>query len=144
MRRCQIWWHQIYIKHSNWWSPRIEISYSIRLACQNNFWMVKNRNRMVYTRFTCWIISGWIKILFQLVKPWLGCCLTRLTPQMMSEPFRINCQCQKSELNDIYSFLCQIGSGWTWILFESAKPRIGCYLSRLTCQIMSEPLGIIL
>jgi len=78
----------------------IDIPHSVQ-TIQDNFWMVKNQNWILYTWFICQIVSGWTGILFWLDKLRIGCYSTRLVCQIMSEPF--------------------------WIIFEWSKVGIRCY-----------------
>src|SRR5260221_544951 len=96
---------------------------------------------MVYTRFTCQIMPERTQILFQSVIPRVGCYLTRLTSQTMSEPFMKNFTGQNSESDGIHPITCRIMSEQTQILFHRVIPRVGCYLTRLTPQTISEPFG---
>jgi len=83
------------------------------------------------------------QILFQSVIPRVGCYLTRLTSQTMSEPFMKNFTGQNSESDGIHPITCRIMSEQTQILFHRVIPRVGCYLTRLTPQTISEPFILV-
>ena len=98
---------------------------------------------MLYIHFKCYAVSGWPQILFQLAKPRIGCYLTRLTFNIMSKPFQIIFRWSKVGIGCNLLISNATVSGWPQVLFQLAKSRIECYLTRLTFNIMSEPFQII-
>ncbi len=111
----------------------IDIPHSVQ-TIQDNFWMVKNQNWILYTWFICQIVSGWTGILFWLDKLRIGCYSTRLVCQIMSEPFWIIFEWSKVGIRCYTLF---------YMPNSVCKLRIRCYLTWLTFQILSEPFRII-